>query len=133
MIMALPFVGLAQANITVSINNMEEDDGDVIFMLYDNDEGFPDEPNAAMKIGKVKATTETEPTFTFEKVPPGKYAISAFQDKDSNGEVKYFGPIPRERVGAVGHDKFGKPKFDKLVFEVKQSDTDKNFSVKFIN
>ena len=133
LILLLPLIGWAQTDLTISITNMESTDGEVVFMLFDQDEGFPSEVSKAKQIGKVKATKDT-PTFTFKNVPAGKYAISAFQDENDNGEVDTnFIGLPKERVGAVGHTKFGKPNFDKLVFEIGQGDAAKSLSLNFIN
>ncbi len=118
------------SNVTVNIKEIEKQKGTIYFMLYENAEGFPKEKDKAFKVGKV-SEYGNEASFTFKSVPKGSYAITFFQDENSNGELDTnFMGIPKEPVGASNMTKFGKPTYKKCVFV--KGEEDVSMKLKFI-
>lgn len=107
------------SEIKATVSNIKKQgEGEVVFMLFYEADGFPSDRSKAFKMGKVKEFSSTA-TYTFKDVPYGEYAISVHQDKDQDGEMKRnFMGIPKEPVGASNLNKMGKPNFEKCTFEV---------------
>lgn len=65
----------------------------------------------------------SEQSIPITGIPPGTYAVMAYQDENENGELDryFFGP-PKENYGfsrdARGH--FGPPSFDEAAIQVKE-------------
>ena len=113
---------VATGNIKVTINGIENKKGQIVFMLFNSNDGFPSETGKAFKKGIVK-TFSTNATFTFEDVPHGSYAIAVFHDEDGNGEIKknWIG-MPKEPVGSSNLTKMSKPNFKKCKFQLDASE-----------
>lgn len=120
-----------KSDITVQVTEIsDEGKGQVVFMLWANEEGFPSERNKAYKIGKVSDFGNSA-SYTFKGVPQGTYAVSVHQDKDEDGEMKTnFIGIPREPVGASNLTSMGKPKFQKCKFST--NGAEEKINIKFI-
>ncbi len=117
-------------SITVTINGIEEQKGQVVFMLFTSGDGFPKEVDKAYKKGVVKEFG-TSATYTFKDIPYGKYAIAVFHDENSDGEIKTnFIGMPKEPVGASNMTKMGKPSFKKYSITLREAS--KKLSLKFI-
>ncbi|WP_179367639.1 DUF2141 domain-containing protein [Winogradskyella forsetii] len=107
--------------ITVNATEIEQVEGDIYFLIYKSDEGFPKEKDKAYKSGKV-SDYKTEASYTFENIPYGTYAVAFFQDENGNGKLDdNFIGIPKEPVGASNMTSMGKPSFKKCKFELKKS------------
>ena len=119
------------ATITVKVEGIKDPGkGQVIFMLFNNENGFPKERQKAFKYGVVK-TFDTAASYTFKDVPYGVYAVSVHQDKDADGEMKSnFIGMPKEPVGASNLNKMGKPNFKKCSFTV--DSPEKEMDIKFV-
>ncbi|HEV2133371.1 MAG TPA: DUF2141 domain-containing protein [Terracidiphilus sp.] len=108
----------AQNSIHVAIDGLRSDKGQVICSLYSSAEGFP------KKYGKAIAHTNSLVAnrladCDFSGIEPGTYAISVFDDENSNGrlDTNFLG-IPREGVGASNNARghFGPPSFHDASF-----------------
>lgn len=127
----MSFYSPEPAAVTVEVGDLETAEGQVIFMLFDQAEGFPREPNKALKSGKVKAQGTTV-TYTFEQVPYGNYAIAVFHDENGDGAIeRNFIGIPKERVAATNMTGMGRPGFQKCSMTVNQPTV--RYTLKFIN
>ncbi len=106
----------------VSINNAKpSNQGRVVFLLFDQEDGFPREVSKAAYSGTLENYSPGD-AYTFKNVPSGKYAVTVFLDENRNGQIdSNFMGMPKEPVGASRWNKFGKPKFDKCVFEFRES------------
>ncbi|MEM7484172.1 MAG: DUF2141 domain-containing protein [Bacteroidota bacterium] len=111
--------GKAQTgNITVNVSDIEKVEGDIYFLIYKKDDGFPKEKEKAYKTGKV-SNYKTKASFTFEDIPFGTYAIAFFQDENGNGTLdNNFIGIPKEPVGASNMTSLGRPSFKKCKFQL---------------
>jgi len=101
------------STIQVDIIGLRSNDGEVHCALYSSADGFSDGFAKAAKTTTAKITNQ-QAVCEFAPVTPGDYAISVFQDENSNGKLdRNFMGIPKEGVGASNDAKgsFGPPKF----------------------
>ncbi|MBC9796579.1 DUF2141 domain-containing protein [Sinomicrobium weinanense] len=114
-------------DITVSIVNLSNNEGQVLIALHDE--------NTFMKGRGVRDTVITSldkaPRATFKNVPEGEYAILAMHDKNKNYRMDFdTGGMPQEDYGMSGNNmSYGPPTFDIARFTVK--DEDLNFDIRF--
>lgn len=110
--------GDAQNSIHVAIDGLRSDKGQVICSLYSSAGGFP--KNYGKAIAHTKSLiVNRRANCVFSGIQPGTYAISVFDDENSNGrlDTNFLG-IPRESVGASNNAKghFGPPSFHAASF-----------------
>jgi uncharacterized protein (DUF2141 family) len=129
-LLALLAAGFAEAQtsntsnvntIKVDVVGLHSNDGEVHCALYSSADGFPDSFAKAVKTTTTKITNERA-VCEFPAVTPGDYAISMFQDENSNGKLdRNFVGMPKEGVGASNDAKgsFGPPKFADARFSYK--------------
>ncbi len=120
------------ADLTVEVAGIRSDDGVIVLGLYDTSDGFDlalkvfDNPDGFVKdagrfLGaSIRADTGIRHA-VFSGLPPGRYAVIAFQDADRDGRIdKNFVGIPTEPYGfsrnASGF--LGPPKFDDAAVDV---------------
>jgi uncharacterized protein (DUF2141 family) len=107
--------------IRVAVVGLHSNDGEIYCALYSSADGFPDGFAKATKTTTAKITNE-QAVCEFDAVVPGDYAISAYQDENSNGKLdRNFIGMPKEGVGASNDAKgsFGPPKFADARFSYK--------------
>ncbi|MDR2804024.1 MAG: DUF2141 domain-containing protein [Dysgonamonadaceae bacterium] len=106
----------AQNRLTLIVEGIEEPSGQLMVGLYDK-ESFMKKP-VAVQMVKVNAETVV---VVFENVPSGEYALSLFQDENSNGKLDagLFG-IPTEKYGFSNNakGKYGPPSYEACRFTV---------------
>lgn len=107
-------------DITVTIDNVSNDNGKVIFSLH-TAETFMKGPgvlNAESKIENGKVT------ITFKDVAPGTYAIMALHDANENNRMDYQeNGMPNENYGTSNNPpSYGPPQFASSKFVVEQED-----------
>jgi uncharacterized protein (DUF2141 family) len=96
--------------------------GHIKIGIYDV-KGFPVVGKEAH--GRDVKVTKATATYVFEKIPIGKYAIAAFQDENTDGELnKNRLGVPKEPYGFSMNKfgKFGPPKFKNVSFDVKEAE-----------
>jgi len=108
------------ADITVIVENLRSDKGDVRVALWSGPEGFTKSEAAVAETGKKAQIGRV--SFRFAGLPPGRYAIASFHDENGNGDFdRTFLGLPKEGLGfsngAWIH--LGPPKFDEAAIEVK--------------
>ena len=113
-------------NVTVTIENVLSDEGQIIGSLHTVDT-FMKGPGIQNK--SVEASTG-EVTLIFSDVAPGTFALMLMHDKNSNQRMD-FEPtgMPKESYATSGEMSFGPPSFEGSKFEV--TDTDLEFRVRF--
>ena len=111
-------------DITITIDNVVNDEGKVLISLHTADT-FMKGPGVAnlesiIKDGKVE--------LTFKNVEPGTYAIMAMHDANNNKQMDFqSNGMPIESYGMYGNDmSFGPPSFDSAKFEVNGEDLEMN-------
>ena len=112
-----------QHTITLQINvsGATPSEGHIILSLFSSADNYLKSP----VFSKTKSvTTQGNADFELSELLPGRYALNAIYDADSNGKLNtgLFG-IPKELVGFSNNAKgyFGPPEFDKVLFEAQKS------------
>lgn len=112
----------AQENysITVTVNDIDNNDGKIFLALYDSEANFLDK---AFK-GTKSTINNKQCTVTFENIPSGVYAVSIFHDENDNGKMDTnFMGIPKEDYGCSNDASgfMGPPKWNDAKFELKNN------------
>ena len=107
-------------SLTVNIDDIKEDKGYVLLILFKGEDGFPSESEKAFAYDGRKVENK-KAVFVFKDIPEGTYAIAALHDANSNGKLdtNILG-IPKEDFGASNDAKasFGPPKYSDAKFNV---------------
>ena len=105
-------------DLTVTVDGITPGQGEVRIALFDNANGFP---ASVPRSGQTAPAAKPALVFVFKDLAPGRYALSAFQDKNSNQrlDANMMG-MPTEPYGFSNdvHGSFGPPKFDDAAFKV---------------
>jgi uncharacterized protein (DUF2141 family) len=125
------FLGFSQETkgitITVTIDNVKNDNGKVIMSLHDASSFMKSDGlqngESTIKDGKV--------TITFTNVAPGAYAIMALHDVNDNKRMDFQdNGMPKESYGMSNNPmSFGPPQFSEAKFEV--ADKDLELDIRF--
>jgi uncharacterized protein (DUF2141 family) len=111
----------AQSRLTVVIDGIEEIKGQLQIAVY-NEAGFLKKPIDY----QIKDIEDETITIVFDSIPQGEYAISTFQDENSNSKLDSgtFG-IPTEKYGFSNNakGKMGPPAFKDCMIKVEEEDT----------
>jgi uncharacterized protein (DUF2141 family) len=120
--------------IVFHLTGFHSDAGRVRLALFAGPEGFPSDHTHAVR--QLDATiTGGMATVTFENVPYGEYALSAFHDEDGNGEMKtgLFG-IPKEGL-AISNNAKGQmrpPKYKDAKFRLNGPKVTQTLKLKYL-
>jgi len=112
------------ATITVTIDNVKNNNGKVSFVLHTK--------GTFMKGNGIMSTetdiTEGKATITFENIQPGEYAILALHDENENNRMDFReNGMPLESYGMSNNVmSFGPPQYDDAKFIVEEKDLDLN-------
>lgn len=105
--------------IRVDITGVRNDNGQVLCVLFASNSGFPSKAQKAVAHAH-SAITNGAAVCEFAGIAPGRYAVSAFHDENSNGKMdtNLIG-MPKEGVGASNDAKghMGPPKFRDAAFQ----------------
>ena len=111
--------GLAQAaDLTVVVGGLTKGEGQVMVALFNDPAGFP---RGKVLNGQMTPAKPGQVEVVFKDLAPGTYAVSAYQDLNSNQrlDANMVG-MPTEPYGFSRDAKgqFGPPKFDDAAFKV---------------
>jgi len=102
------------STITVVINGVDVNKGNIRIGLFDNPQEFP---NGKPKMGQTMVSSHPRLKVHFVNLSHGNYAVAVFQDANSNEILdKNFLGIPKEQYGFSGKKTFGQPDFVDAVF-----------------
>lgn len=113
--LTMPTISLAQATskLTVTIQGIEQTQGQICLSLFANAQGFPSTPGSALQSRCIEVTGRTT-SVTFDGLQPGNYAVAVFHDVNKDGVLNQnrLG-IPTERFGFSNNPRIfaGPPKF----------------------
>jgi uncharacterized protein (DUF2141 family) len=107
-------------DLTVKVTDITGKDGQIVIALFTKADGFPAE---IAKAAKTATVALDKPTYTFEKLPAGKYVVVVFHDRNKNGKVdQSLIGVPIEPIGLSHHPKISPPRmmpdFDKAKVDV---------------
>ncbi len=131
-IISLSFTDNEMHSLTVTVNSLRNSDGEILFLLYNQDGTIPDKDRTKYykKLsGNIASKTAT---ITFDNLPQGKYAVNIIHDENSNGKIDIGFLLPKEGMGFSNFTKLNirnRPSFTKASFEL---NTDISIDVKTI-
>jgi len=119
-------------SLTVTVNSLRNSDGEILFLLYNEDGTIPDK-NRSKYYKKLSGNIVSRTaTITFDNLPQGKYAINIIHDENSNGKIDMGFLLPKEGIGFSNFKKLNilnRPSFSKASFIL---DTNISIDVKTI-
>jgi uncharacterized protein (DUF2141 family) len=80
------FIQVQSQTLTIEINKIKSDKGDILLSVYNNSKGFPYASTSSIKTLSVKAKPGGVMLSTAD-LPPGTYAIALFHDVDGNRKL----------------------------------------------
>ena len=120
--------------LTVVVNGIRHQKGDICFRVYASEKGFPMSDTSEVQSGCVKITGSSI-TKNFQSLKPGTYAVAVVDDQ--NGDYKLnsnFLGIPQEGFGVSKNPtisaRTGAPKFQQASFPLRK-DTTINIVIKY--
>lgn len=119
-------------NLTVTINNIKNTNGQILVGLFNNKKTFPIK-GQEYRGNIVYPIIGSSVTTTFNNIPIGDYAIAVIHDEDRSGKLEknIFG-IPMEQYGFSNdvYGKFGPPFFESAAFTVNKNNLLININLK---
>ena len=110
----------ASAPLSVEVQNLRHERGQIAILLFDNPDGFPKSPERAVRNWKFPLGKGRR--FELGNLPEGRYALSVIHDENANArlDANPFG-IPQEPYGFSNNPKavFGPPDFQEAAFELR--------------
>lgn len=111
---------LAQCDLKITITDIHGEKGQILYSLYKQETGFPDDSEKAFRRGSIPVST-SQINHVITNIPPGYYAISLIHDVNGNNRLdKNKMGIPTEGFAfsnnAMGA--FGPPKYIRARFAV---------------
>lgn len=119
-------------NLTISVNELRNSTGLLVFALYDREDAFPDEHYKKYLKKQTGKIVNGSSTVTFENLPVGKYAVNILHDENKDGKIKRGLIMPKEGIGFSNYQSVGfsnRPSFPKASFDLL---SDKRIVVKII-
>ena len=111
------------ADLTVSVSGVRDDRESIRIALYADAATFRHEANAKQVLTLPAAKGTVSGVFRY--LPPGRYAVLAYHDANSNGKLDMtLGMFPDEGWGFSNDPTvLGPPRFDASAFEVSEPET----------
>ena len=106
------------ANLTITINQLRNQQGEVCIALFESEVGFPKDDTQAVR-NRCFAITELPMSVSFD-VPYGSYSASVLHDENKDGELETgLMGIPQEGIGFSNDPMIitGTPNFETASFE----------------
>ena len=120
------------AKLTLVINDLRNQKGEVCIALFADEEGFPKDDEQAICNDCFKISTL--PMSTSFDVPYGRYSVSVLHDENKDGELNTgLMGIPKEGIGFSNDPRIikGTPSFEKASFEFTEEAQEVEVTVKY--
>jgi uncharacterized protein (DUF2141 family) len=120
-------------DLTITIDNLENDKGVVRLLVFNSERGFPDQADKAVESAVVEIKNGRA-VIHLKDMEHGKYAITAFHDANNDGILnKNTLGIPKEGYGFSNNasGNFGPPSFSSAAFEVDGGKSSHRFQLKY--
>ena len=115
-----------QKQLTVSVSELRNSNGNVVFALYNREDAFPDEHyKKYYKIVSGKITNRSS-VVVFKDLRIGQYAVNILHDENNDGKIKKKLFLPVEGIGFSNFQSIGfsnRPTFEKASFNLRKSTT----------
>ena len=112
--------------LTVSVSDLWNSNGNVVFALYNRKNAFPDEHyKKYYKIVRGKIVNSSS-VVVFKDLPIGEYAVNILHDENNDGKIKKKFILPVEGIGFSNFQSIGfsnRPTFEKASFNLRKSTT----------
>jgi uncharacterized protein (DUF2141 family) len=121
------------ADLTVIIDNVKENSGQVMLGLFDSAEAFPRQIFKGLAIAWSEKDVNGSVRFLITDLKPGQYAASAYHDLDGNSKLNTnLLRLPTEPYGFSNnaHGSFGPPSFKDAAFSIGDTNLTIRFEVK---
>lgn len=108
----------AASVLTIEVTNVEPGLGQVTVLLFASADGFPGKEEKAIQRTSVPASAAAV-SLRLPQVPPGTYAVTVYQDRNSNNRLdKNWIGLPKESVAVSNNVKgrMGPPKWSAASF-----------------
>jgi uncharacterized protein (DUF2141 family) len=120
--------------LTVVVNGIRNNTGEICFRVYDSEKGFPMSNSSEVKSGCTKITGNSVKK-VFSGVQPGTYAVAVVDDQNGDKKLnKDFFGIPQEGFGISKNPiisiQTGTPQFKKVSFKMTKNTTI-NITIKY--
>lgn len=118
----LAAAGMARAaDLVVTAENVQSDEGQVLFAVFDSAASFPRQAARGQAVGAAQRDAGGKLRVVFAGLAAGTYAVSAFHDRDNSGKLNMnMMGIPSEPYGFSGKPggRMGPPVFSDAAIEV---------------
>jgi uncharacterized protein (DUF2141 family) len=117
---AAPAAPAGQAVLDITVRQLLPQQGELLVVLFDRAEGWPDSPGPALPARRMKAEGETM-TLKIDGLAPGRWAVMVLQDLNGNGRVdSNFIGLPKEPYGASNNrlPRLSPPVFEEALVDV---------------
>jgi len=112
--------------LTVSVSDLRNSNGNVVFALYNREDAFPDEHyKKYFKIMSGKILNRSS-IVIFKDLPIGKYAVNILHDENNDGKIKKKFLLPIEGIGFSNFQSISfsnRPIFEKAAFYLRTNTT----------
>lgn len=112
--------------LTVSVSDLRNSNGNVVFALYNREDAFPDEHyKKYYKILRGNIANNSS-VVIFKDLPNGEYAVNILHDENNDGKIKKRFILPVEGIGFSNFQSIGfsnRPTFEKASFNLRKSTT----------
>jgi uncharacterized protein (DUF2141 family) len=109
-------------SLTVKVDKLRNNKGNVQFALYNKDGSIPDEKYKKYDKKRTSEIVNHSSTITFKNLPMGTYAVNILHDEDLDSEIDKGWILPIEGVGFSNFQAIGlsnRPNFSKASFVLK--------------
>ncbi len=117
--------GAHAADLTVIVNNVQQDAGQVMLGLFNSAESFPKTVSQGALAPANERSATGQVRLVFKGLAPGQYAATAYHDLDSNAKLNAnFMGLPTEPYGFSNNARgnFGPPTFKDAAITVGEQD-----------
>jgi uncharacterized protein (DUF2141 family) len=125
----------ALATLTITVKDLRNRKGDLIFGVFTQADGFPNVQSKSVYWEVKPADPNGAPGVTFTtRLPPGRYAAGVLHDENRNGDLdKGVGGIPKEGYGVTNNPKprFRKARFDEATFNLPPGKAELTISLQY--
>ncbi|MBL7746796.1 MAG: DUF2141 domain-containing protein [Chitinophagaceae bacterium] len=113
------FMRVPEEGIKVSVTNLRNNNGHVLISLFREGSGYPDEPEKAIRKGRV-IIKDNKAWIIFTGIPAGSYAVAILHDENDDQKMNKNGlGLPKEGYGFSNNvmGAFGPPSYSRASFK----------------